>query len=161
MALSSSGLSSGLQNIGFPDTHAAAGQAWADKYADYAANALSPMGGAVGSLAAAKATLASALGAAFASQNPASVVAAFANGLTAFWLTPPVVFAGAPPGAVTAVGGTAALGPALTSVFASNIAGKLSKQACADAIAAVIHTFTLTVIVTHPVTPTPVVGPIS
>ena len=161
MPLSSPTLSSGLQNIGFPSTHADAGNIWAAKYAAYAADAISPMGGAPASLAAAEATLGATLGAAFAAGSPASVISAFVNGLTAFWLAPPVVFAGTPPGAVTLVGGAPALGPALSATFASNIAGKLSKQACSDAIAAVLDTFTRTVIVTHPVVPTPVVGPIS
>lgn len=159
MALLSATLSTQLQNIGFPSTHAAAGQAWADAYEAYAAAAQSPLG-AVGSLAAAKATLAAVLGPAFASQTPATVLSGIANGLTAFWLTPPVVFAGAPPGAVTVVGGTAALPAALSAVFANNIASKASKPAACDAIATALHTFTLTVIVTHPVVPTPVVGPI-
>ena len=161
MALSPSTLSSGIQAItaAFPADAAAAGSAWADAYAAYAASAQSPMGGIPVTLVAAKATLATALAGAFSGVVPATTAAAMATAFVAFWLTPPVVFVGTPPGAVT-VAIPGALAAALVAAWAANTAGKLSVSDSADSIATAIDAWTRTVIVTHP-TPVPIVGPIT
>lgn len=145
-----------------PQTPQEAGRRWASAYAAYAADAVSPMGGSPIGLDPGEAVLGNLLGITFAtSRDPNTTAQAYATGFTAFWFVPPVAFTGTPPGVVTLVGGTAALAPALLSVWASNLAGRLREEQAMQAIAAVLDTFTRTVIVTHPVVPTPVVGPIS
>ncbi len=162
VSLVASTLSGKLQQIAtsFPATYQAAGQAWANAYADYAGAAISPIGGAPLGISAAKATMAATLAAGFAAQ-PAPVAPVIGAALLAFWMAPPMTFSGAFPGVVTVVGGAAAVGPALAAAFASNIASKAAVGPSCDAIAAAIHTFTLTVVVTHATIPSPTVGPIS
>jgi hypothetical protein len=81
--------------------------------------------------------------------------------LTSFWLLPPVVFSGTPPGLVTVVPGGVVLPTALFASFATNLAARASNQQASQRLASDLDAFTRTVIVAHPVVPTPVVGPIT
>jgi hypothetical protein len=120
------------------------------------------LGGSPAALDAGQAVLQQALTVTFAtSVDPVTTASQMANAFTAFWFLPPVVFSGTPPGLVTAVGGTAALAVALPAIWLSNQLSKLTTEQSAQAIAAALDAFSRTVIVTHPVVPTPVVGPIS
>lgn len=98
------------------------------------------------------------LAGALASPNgtAAAVGAAFATGVNAYWLTPPVPFA-APPiaGVVTAVPGAAAVAAAVTGALSnlSNTEGSIGAQ-----IAAALDLATKTVLVTF-ATPPPVPPP--
>jgi hypothetical protein len=71
----------------------------------------------------------------------AAGVAAFWTALlglpTSLWITAPIVLV---PPTITPPTGLAALSAALSSVFASNVAGRLSSADCCDAIADAIHT---------------------
>lgn len=137
----------------FPATHSEAGKRWAQAYGDYAAAAMSLAGGSPIVQGAVDA-LGGVLGNLFAGGLAAPAMdAAF----VAFWLAPPMAFAGPFPGVVTAVPSV----PGLAGVFASNVEGKASADAAMGAIAAALHAFTLTVIVTDATVPTPTVGPIS
>lgn len=162
MSLSVSTLSDGIVAMlgpgNFPPDTTDAGQRWADAYATYAQDGWSPVGAPPTGLSAKKPALAAALTTAFDARDANTTASAIDSALTAFWLSPPVVFPSSPPGGVTAVGGTGSLEPALLAVFAANVAGSLSNQDCADAIADAIDTFTRTVIITIP---TIAVGPIS
>jgi len=143
-----------------PTSFVEAGTRWADAYAAYASAAQSPMGGAPLGVAAAKPVLASALAAAFAGGViPATTAAAMDAAFTAFWLTPPMTFVGVPPGAVTAVG-AGTLVAALIAAAAANLASQADADGAAASMAAAIHAHASTVIVTHPVVPTPLIGPI-
>lgn len=166
MALSQATLKSGIQAImaaPFPRNSAEAADRWSAAYASYAASATSCGGVSPASLAAAQAALKGVLTGVFAARSPTpnAAASAFASAFTAFWIAPPVVFAPHPfPGVVTVVGGTAALGPALLSAWSSNLATRARADAASSSIASALHAFTLTVVVTHPIVPTPCVSPI-
>jgi hypothetical protein len=154
MALDKASLKTALESLftSPPATAADCADAWAAAYRAYAAGAKScgaPGAPAGASLDAAKAVLTAALLAAFSGSDPASTAAAFATALTAFWLTPPVAFAGATPGAVIAVAGSAALPSALTAMWASNVASAASAADAAQAHADLFDAFTKTVTVAH------------
>jgi len=160
LSLSSSKLSTQLQGMAPAPTFPPSGDAWAQAYKTYGLDAKTTLFAGPPAVTAATATLSTALAAAFAAGVVlASTAAAMATAFTAFWLTPPVVFAAGLPGTVTAVGGTAALQAGLISTLPANLA--LTKAQQFDAIAALLHTFTLTVVTTTPTIPTPTVGPIS
>ena len=154
MALDQAALKASLLDIAtnHPGTRGAAAQRWAQAYGDYAAAGRSTIGG-VPNVSGATATLASVLAGAFESNDAAPAMSA---GFVAFWFAPPAAFAGAFPGVVTAIGA----GPDLAGVFRRNIDSKASSDAACAAIAAELHAFTLTVIITTATTPTPTVGPI-
>lgn len=138
--------------VDVPATRAACADAWAAAYRAYAGGARScgtPGAPAGPSLAAAELVLSGALLAAFSGSDPASTAAAFATALTAFWLTPPVAFAGVTPGLVTVVGGTVALPAALAAMWATNVAGSASASDAAQGHADTFDVFTKTVVVTH------------
>ena len=167
MALDQSKLVQGLLAIcdgtSFPRSFEEAGKRWAHAYATYAADAQSfVLEVPPNSLAAGERVLAGQLAVAFAASYIAPQTAyALAQGLTAFWLAPPVTFG---TGLVTAVGGTSALAQALPSIWLANVAGKRDARTCCQLIAAQIHAFTLTVVTTtpNPSPPPPAyVGPVS
>ena len=135
---------------------------YAAMYGRYATDARTVLGNAPASLTAAEATLAAALIPVFTGfGRPSQLVAQqMAQAFTAFWLLPPVVTAGSFPGLVTAVAGTAALGPAMVAAWAANVASKATNQQAAQRMADALHAFTLTVVVTEATAPTPTVGPI-
>ncbi len=137
---------------GFPPSYGEAGQRWAKAYGDYAGAGRGPLA-VVPNVSGAVAVLGGSLAAAFASGNAAPLMT---SAFVLFWMGPPVTFAGAFPGLVTAVGG----GPNLAPVFAQNVANKASAHDACAAIAAVLHAFTSTVIVTVASTPSPTVGPL-
>ncbi len=156
------GLRSFMAGPNFPSNATDAATRWAAAYKTYASAATSPMGGGPAPLTGAEAVLKAALLALFVpSSSGAATMAGMGAAFTTFWLSPPVVFGGGPPGAVIAVGGTAALASGLASTGAAVQSGKMSGAQAATLFAAVFHTFTQTVIVMHPVVPTPVIGPIS
>lgn len=160
MSLSASKLANEIvklnQDKSYPKDSYEAGRRWAKAYAAYAADGRASGGVPPAPLTANESVLAAALGSLWAScRDPGTDAQGMASALTAFWLAPPVVFGS---GAVTAVGGTSALQSALPGVWASNQGGKQSAESCAKKLAAVIDTFTHTVIVTLP---GPIVGPIS
>lgn len=133
----------------FPASATAAGEKWADIYADYAGGAQS-CAGVPATLAAAKETLRAALGAAFASGvDPATTASMMASAFTAFWLAPPVAFVGTSPGVVTAVGGTAVLSAGFVTTWAANVAAQATASQAAAALATLLDVFTKTVVVTH------------
>jgi hypothetical protein len=146
-----------------PRTPLETGQRWAQAYTTYCSGAISPMGGTPLTLDVSRVTLATSLATVFATPySPVPTTAAgIAAAFTVFWFAPPVTFSGGPPGVVTAVAGTALLQQGLISCWLSNFASRASKDQAAQAIAAVIDVFTRTVIVTHPLVPTPIIGPIS
>ena len=159
MALQQSKLASGLLELAsgknFPKDPLEAGKRWAHAYVEYAKVAMSPVG-APPTFAGGEQILAAALASVWASSRSAPTTAqGIAAALTAFWLTPPVVFGA---GVVTSVVGTSALASALPGVWASNYPG--TPEQATRKVAAAIHTFTITVITTTPGGP-PVVGPIS
>ncbi len=166
MSLDASTLSDGIVALtgdgNWPATYADAGERWANLYADYARAAMSPTGGSPAAVDAAIPALSSALAATFAAMaDPGTTASQMADAFTLFWFAPPMAFAGAFPGVVTVVPGTAALAAALAATWASNIAGGLSARDAADAIAADLHAFTTTVVCTDATVPTPTVGPIA
>ncbi len=145
----------------YPKDAYEAGKRWAHAYALYAADAMSipPTAAPPASLAANERVLATALGALWQTSRTATQTAqGMATALTAFWLSPPVVFGA---GVVTAVPGTATLSSALLGVWSSNLAGKQSADFCARKVAAAVHVFTSTVITTTPFSPSPIIGPIT
>jgi hypothetical protein len=167
MALDQSKLVQGLLAIcdgtSFPRSFEEAGKRWAHVYADYAQAAQSFVVQAPpNSLAAGERVLAGQLAIAFAASYIAPQTAyALAQGLTSFWLAPPVTFG---TGLVTAVGGTQALAQALPGIWLANVQGRRDAQTCCKLIAAAIHAFTLTVVTTtpNPSPPPPAfVGPVS
>lgn len=135
---------------------------YAEAYADYAADAESLTGNTPTGpgLAAAKLVLSAALVPAFSLIPPDQAADIIAKAFTAFWLAPPMVFAGTFPGVVTAVPGTAVLAPALTAAWKLNLLTLSKKPEATPRIAQVFHAFTSTVIVTDATTPVPTVGPI-
>lgn len=153
MPLNNASLKTAIQDMAtnYPATAAAGAAALSSAYATYAQGALSCGGGAPvpASITAAQATLTTALTAAFGNTVAASTAAAMASAFTAFWLTPPVAFVGAPPGAVIAVGGTAALQAALISQWAANIASGASASDAAQGMADALDIFTKTVVAMH------------
>lgn len=165
MPLDSSKLRSSLRAIfdNPPPDPGQTGQRWASAYVDYAGDAITPLGGSPVGLDAAKPLLAQTLAALFAVplSPPPATAAQIASALTAFWFLPPVITSDAPPGVVTAVAGTALLATALVGVWLTNILSSASNDQAAGAIAGVMDAFTRTVIVTIPIVPTPVVGPLS
>ena len=163
MALQQGRLARLLQDLSdeSPQGFAEAGRRWSALYASYAADARSVLGGAPIGLSVAESLLTRTLAGVFAtSSDPVTTAQNMAAALTAFWLLPPVAFSGATPGAVTAVGGTVFLAAALASAWGSNLASRAPAPQAAASVAAALHAFTETVIVTHP-TPTPTVGPIT
>ena len=126
-------------------------QKWADAYATYAADARSCQARPPTGITTAKATLKTALAASFVAGGPASSTASdMATAFTAFWLTPPITFlGGATPGAVTAVGGTAALQAGLLTAWAANLASNASNSDAAQSMADLLDTFSKTVVAAH------------
>lgn len=165
MALDPSKLQRLLQRVAEKPsrTPVEAGYAWARAYRQYCDDAASPMGGSPLTLDAAEQLLGSSLAGAFA--NPAGDPSTASNfmglSFTSFWLLPPVVFSGTPPGAVTVVPGSLVLPTALFSTFAVNLATRATNEQSAQRLAQALDSFTRTVTVLHPVVPTPVVGPIT
>jgi len=150
-------LASGLLKLSQtpPKNYVEAGRLWSEAYAQYAVTAQSPTAAPPAPLEPNRQVLAAALAATFvASRNPVQTANQIASALTVFWLAPPVVFG---PGVVTAVGGTQALASVLPGAWVSNTIPRMSAEAAAQKIAAVIDLFTHTVIVTSP---GPIVGPI-
>ncbi len=140
-----------------------AAQQWAQAYGSYASAAQSPLGVATpASIQAAQQVLQAALVPVFATSRVLpQTCAQMAQAFTAFWMTPPIVFVGTPPGAVTVVPGAAALPAALASAFGVNFASRAQVDQAAQQLATALDAFTRTVIVTHLVVPTPVIGPIT
>lgn len=166
MPLNPSTLSDALKDImgpHRPKNVLEAAQRWSNAYVNYANSAISPLGGSPQGLSAVQPLLQASLAAAWANpRSPApTTAAALAAAFTVFWFLPPVVFDGAPPGAVTLVGGTAVLQSGLIATWTSITLGKANADSAASQTASILDVFTRTVIVTHPVVPTPVVGPIS
>jgi len=133
----------------WPVDKAECAYAWTKCYADYAATAQSCQGVNPSTLVSARATMQSALLLALDTIDPASCASAIAAAMTAFWLTPPIVFTGATAGLVSSVTGTAALQSTLILNWASNVAAHISAQDAATQHASVFDTFTKTVIVAH------------
>lgn len=136
-------------------------------YTKYAYNATSCMGGTIvpGSLDSKKATLGKALIAAYKNFVPAANMQLIAGALSAFWLLPsPVVFTGAPPGAViTAVPLT--LSAALSAILATNQAiasggGEITGPKSASQWAKALHTWTTTSVIAAHAGPTPCTSPL-
>ena len=92
-----------------------------------------------------KAALAAKLAAVFSlpAPNPAAFGTAWSTGLTAFWLTPPIVVTGVQSGAVTALAGGATVSGVLAAIGPSNLA-----PVAASKVASALHTATLTCIAT-------------
>lgn len=139
---------------------------WAQAYSGYALDATAPLGGSPlpPSIAAGQGLLYTSLMSLFsASRDQVTSAQGYSNFLTAFWMAPPVVFAGAPPGLVTLVPGAAIMAGTLLTVWGQNLVSRASPQQAAQAIAQVLDTFTRTVIVTQlpPGPGPPIVGPIS
>jgi len=166
VALAASALADNLRALfttaPFPDSASAAGEKWAAAYAGYAGNATAgPALPSSASLSAAQDTLAGALATAFDAATRAgpaglgSVTAGMAAAFPAFWLLPPVQFAG--PGVTGAV--TAALPATLAADLATAFSAGPSATAAAQAtrIAGVLHAWTLTVTVTNATAAGPVV----
>lgn len=150
------GLSSSLSK-----TYLEAGRRWASAYSSYASDAVSPVGGSPVGLSVVEGILAGLLAMSFStSHDPVTEAQQLATALTAFWLTPPVVFAGTPPGAVTLVAGGPALQQALVSVWAVNLASRSPADQAMRSVAQAIDGFTRTVVVTTPGGP-PIVGPVT
>jgi len=152
-----------------------AGQAWADMYAPYAAEALSCGGGSPleASIDAAKATMAATLSLVFENSTVITDTAdAISLAMTVFWLgnpaidppAPPMVFDFIPPaivGAVTAVPGTAVLKSALLSLWVTQnpVTNPVTAEQSAVAHVPIIEAFTTAVIVSH-AGASPCTGPI-
>lgn len=154
MALDQGALASALEAVvkSFPPSYDSAGKQWAQAYGDYAAAGRGPLAVAP-NVSGAVAVLGGLLAGAFGSGNAAPLMT---TAFVAFWFGPPVTFAGAFPGLVSAVGP----GPMLAPVFAQNVASKASAHDACAAIAAVLHAFTITVVVTVASTPSPTIGPL-
>jgi hypothetical protein len=131
------------------DSYKKAADAFARAYTNYAAKATPTP-----TLLLAEKTLSAALETAYkTSRDQSTFIGHMVKALSAFWLTPPVTFAGPPaPGAVTVIAGLAALQPALQAMFTKSAlvikANKIytSKQAATE-WATVLDTFTKTVTV--------------
>lgn len=148
----------------FPRTPVEAGANWANAYFQYAKMAHSPLGGTAipAQVEAARELLARQLMLAFATPVPDKSItaSAMATALTSFWFAPPMVFAGTPPGVVTAVLGTVELRNGLVLVWTQSLAEHASADLVSNRIGQLFEAFTHTVIVTHPGAP-PIVGPLS
>lgn len=144
MTLNSSAFANALEATfaSLPETAADAADALAQDYYDYASAAI---------FGSSTPTLAPALQAAFASTllgaiaapasgSPATFAAAWATAVAAFWVGVPVT--GAQSGATVACPGASSLTVSLTIVFA-NLAN--TAATCAQALAAALHTATMTV----------------
>ncbi len=135
-----------------PGSFADVAEGWASTYTDYAIDARSVLGSKPVTLGPSKAAMKATLLELFS--HPTSIAdtaTKLANALAAFW--PPVVFQNAFPGVYTAAGPPNVLAQAILAVLVSN-------RPDPRPIAAVMHTWTSTVIVTHPTTPAPTTGPI-
>lgn len=126
--------------------------AWANVYRTYVADARSCQNVPPTTMAldAAEVALTTALIAAFQGVDPSTLAAATATAtaFTAFWLTPPVAFGVS--GAVTAVGGTAALQAALTGLWTITPPPSKTPTEAAEDISLALHAFTQTVAVAAP-----------
>lgn len=164
MPLVAATLQSALVRIAqsFPSSYVEAGRQWADAYATYAQGAVSVLAGSPLAIEAARPILAGSMGFAFASGFEANVTAnQMASAVTAFWMAPPMAFAGASPGVVTLVGmAPPALASSLVAAFIANSASQAGATQAVQRIAALLDAHARTVIVTH-FTPTgPVLGPL-
>lgn len=150
--MSAASLSSELASMSLFGTELEACQAWGDAFETYFSSATSApvLNVPVTGLATAKAAMVSGL-----TGLSTAGAAALTSGVTAFWAalvaTPATYF----PTAIllTPPPGLAGLTASLTSVFAANIAGSLSKEDAMDAIATAIHTVNLGGTVTFPGAP--------
>lgn len=135
----------------FPATKEAAGQRWAEIYAEYAKDAVScqTQGPIDGVIDAAVPLLAQSLAVAFTGFGSVSCANGMAAAFTTFWSLPPIAFKGTTPGAVIAVGGAAILAATLIANWVSNVASKISAEDAAVQHAAVFDAFTRTVVVGH------------
>lgn len=154
MALNSGQLASDIQAVfeSYPATAAIAGDGVAEAYRSYASGARScgsPGTPNPGSLAAAKALLATALTSAFSAGNSITCAATIASALTAFWMSPPIPFVGVTPGVVILAPGGPALQAALPGMWASNVSSGASASDAASAHANLFDIFTKSVVVAH------------
>lgn len=138
---------------GFPASAQDAGQRWADALVGYWSDGLAPFGGP--SLIPPTA-LASALGSIFEAQQ-AGAGAQIDAACTAYWLSPPIPWAGIWPGLTTAVVGAGSLGPALDAVMAQNIETRASTTDACRAIAEAFEAYSLTVTVTFTTNTGPII----
>ena len=136
-----------------PATSQGCAQGWADAYRIYAGAAQScgvpgiPLGAA---LDAARDLLEASLVPIFTGgTDPASTASGLAVAFQAFWLAPPIPFAGVTPGVVTAVAGTAALQAGLLASWVPSPDPWPTAGQAATTIATLLNTFTHTVVVTH------------
>lgn len=133
-----------------PGDFASAGRAWAAAYVPYAQTATSCAGGSPIGLSARQSLLATALAAAFAtSTSPVDAANGIANALAAFWLAPPVPFAGATPGLVTVAVPTALAAALASQFFVSMATPPRPPDVAADQLAGLLDTWTRTVVVAH------------
>jgi len=155
MALDAAGLANGLAAVfkGKPSSGADAAKKIAAEYDTYCKKGQAPPGLPVFTgveASALEGPLASAMGSPNGSAE--AVAAAFAQGLKAYWLAPPVPFSGGPAtGVVTAMpGADAVIGP-ITSALKNT---SNTEEAIGGSIASALDAATKTVLVTYS-TPTP------
>ena len=165
MALDKTSLTNALQDLfeghnGSPQSETDAGAKWADIYRQYAAKAMAgPVQPLAPSLNSAQAKLGGALAGAFTTAKaagPAALVVTLDGAFVAFWLTPPVAFAPAAPtmSGVVSLAPPGVLAPLLSAAFLAGVAPGITAAQQAQAIAAILDTWTRTVMVINtPITP--------
>lgn len=146
MALNPQSLQSALQSLGSnpPASTADAGQKWADAYFQYALAAQALDATPVALAATTSSPLAVQFTAAMTAQTFLQQLPLI---LTAFWLTPPVLFVGVNNGPASVVLGTPALATAIAAMTAINTTGAGGSTPLATLVTA-IDAFTRTVTVT-------------
>jgi hypothetical protein len=154
MALNDGGLADGLAAVfdgrdGFPESAAAAGQAWAASYRAYAGGAQAgPSFPAPVALDAAETVLAGRLADVFdAVRAGGSLAGGLDVAFTGFW--PPVGFASPGVAGVVTLAPPGVVGTALAATFAAGAASGGTARAQARAVADVLHGWTRTVVVVN------------
>jgi hypothetical protein len=148
-------LASLLRGDAQPGSAAEAGKAWAAAYGGYAASATAgPTLPLAPTLKAAELALAQALGNAFdaaqqaGAAGTATVLPALDSAFVAFWLAPPVAFAGPAVTGLVTVAPPAVLAGAIATVLAAGMGGAAADQQ-ATALATALDTWTRTVMVVN------------
>ena len=162
MPLVSASLASGLASVfkSQPDSGALAAQKMAAEYDKYCKAALAPPAPPIFTGAEVKALEGPLVGALASGDSQAAIVAqAWATGIQAYWLAPPVQFVAGPvTGLVTAMPGAMAIVPLIQAAFDGTVQAKGDENMVAQQIASALDTATKTVLVTF-TTPPPPLGP--
>ncbi len=165
MALDKTSLTNALQDLfeghnGSPQNETEAGTKWANIYRQYAAKAMAgPAQPLAPSLNGAGTKLGGALAAAFTTAKaagPAALAVTLDGAFVAFWMSPPVAFAPAAPttAGVVSLAPPGVLAPLLSAAFLAGIAPGITAARQAQAIAAILDTWTKTIMVINtPITP--------